>query len=86
MHIIYGHHTWADISVDVGHGDTLQVPADCEAEEHHLNGGQEELDEEQQEVSVDVHSILPTQSQNVQWAWHAIGRVARACISQSLAC
>ncbi len=39
-------YTWANISIGVSHLHTLQVPPNSEAEEHDLNGWQEELDKQ----------------------------------------
>ena len=53
------------ILIDVGCLDSLEAPADRKAEERHLKRWENELEQEETEISIDPHKVLPGQSEDV---------------------
>lgn len=66
------------VVVSVGHFDPRQVPTNGQAEEDNLEGGDEELEQEESRVTVDPDEVLPALRSDVDWVGEARERAPRA--------
>ena len=57
----------------------MKITSDGQAQQGHLQGRDEELEDDQPWVTVYLSRILPAQCQDVRWLRTAVGQVASEC-------